>query len=112
MEIKLGQLITNTDSHRDAIHVPVLPVKSGEDEQLKAGDFIMFSGENVYKCPKEKAHGIVDPFLDVPLNGGDMFWMLMMPGSVTSLRHQWHHSSIPLDAETYLQEDDGCRGCY
>jgi hypothetical protein len=43
--------------------------------------------------------GIVDPFLTAPVQTGQMFWMLLIPYSISTLRHEWTHPQIPQQAD-------------
>jgi hypothetical protein len=39
--------------------------------------------------------GVVDPFLFELVKPGDRFWLLLNPGSITGLRHDWSHPDFP-----------------
>lgn len=93
-QLKLGQLI-GPEQQRDAIHIAVAPVTS--KEYLRPGMFIRLaqgSSDTVISTLAEKAHGIVDPFLLLPVQPGERFWMFMLPNTITSLRHEWCHPAF------------------
>jgi hypothetical protein len=85
----LETLGTIIDEHagRDAIHVAVEPVKARHI--LMPGQRITIGGDTAYADPN--GIGIVDPFLPFPVQTGQWFWMLLMPRTITSLRHVWKH---------------------
>ena len=91
--VKLGHLIEGSQQHRDAIHIAVAPVVAAEP--LQAGDRIGFATEGntelVGKCEPDKVIGIVDPFLLRGVYTEDRFWMLLLPNTITALRHEWTH---------------------
>lgn len=87
----LGKIITS-EQQRDAIHVAVLPVTAGE--RLKPGDWISLGDEDL-AYGDDAGIGIVDPFLKVGVKKGQRFWLYLIPGSITSLRHVWTHPACP-----------------
>ncbi len=91
-ETKLGQLLDANDLTRDAVHVAVLPV--GTDYHLQPGQHIGFVAPGKVCGSALKKLGIVDPFLTSPVAPGDRFMMLLYPGTITSLRHDWQHPDI------------------
>lgn len=100
----------SSDAKRDAIHVAICPVVAGENLipgepiALKKGttDTAVVNGLN--------SLGIVDPFLPGNVKKGQRFWMFLNPKTITSLRHEWVHPSLPLpveqNAEAWLADKD------
>ena len=82
----LGTIIDDTQK-RDAIHIAVLPVIAAEP--LRAGQDVGIGIDGASTSAKHT--GIVDPFLKVPVQKGERFWLLLYPRMVTSLRHVWSH---------------------
>jgi hypothetical protein len=83
----LGTIIDDTQK-RDAIHLAVEPVVA------KA---ILFPGQDVAAdgSPNGKHVGIVDPFLKKRVNPGEIFWLVIYPRQIKSLRHVWSHPDFP-----------------
>lgn len=97
-KLRLGELIEDgRGAKRDAVHIAVIP-------QVNTTAQALFPSMRV-------PGGIVDPFLTVPVNPGERYWLWMTPGSVTSLRHAWDHDLFPKDEK---EDDyyDECRNCY
>ena len=90
----IGTLITN--GRRDAIHCAVEPVIAGE--RLVAGDHVGITNtaEDGQRATRSAGTliGIVDPFLNVVVNKGQMFWLCVYPRTITNLRHAWSHPLI------------------
>lgn len=89
----IGQIIT-TPQERDAIHFALAPVTASE--RLEPGQRIGFAqkGNCDLVCHAGndiKAVGIVDPFLEGPVFKGERFFLFLLPGTVTSMRHSWGH---------------------
>lgn len=92
----LGELITNNERRRDAIHIAVAPVTAGCD--LSPGQDVGFIHENDLEKvgPSKNAIGIVDPFLKEPVLEGQRFWLFLYPGTVIGMRHYWKHPAFQL----------------
>lgn len=88
----LGTII-DENQKRDAIHIAVLPVRAGRT--LKPGEDIGI--EDGLATTVDEPTGIVDPFLKANVKKGQMFWMLLYPRMVTSLRHVWSHPAFEGD---------------
>lgn len=104
----LGRL-TNRNAKRDAVHVATAPAVCCE-ELLQPGERI--GVDPWYNTMAEKRHnpcGVVDPFLKEPVLRGQWFNILIDPGTVKNLRHQWDHELFI--NEDVADGDDECRGC-
>lgn len=83
----LGTIIDET-AKRDAIHIGVEPCIAGE---------VLIPGENIGIIDGKaynsgcKLLGIADPFMKSNIKQGEMFWLLVYPRQITSLRHVWSH---------------------
>jgi hypothetical protein len=92
---KVGQLI-GPDEKRDCIHVAIAPVIATcilKPGQLIGWDDVMDDREHVTSLTTEPI-GIVDPFLRDGVRTGDRFYMFLLPGTITSLRHMWTHPAF------------------
>lgn len=78
-------------AYRDAIHVAIAPAVAGE--KLYPGqDVIVING---VACSATAGRvGIVDPFLSLAVYPEQRFWVFLIPGSITSLRHEWTHPAF------------------
>jgi hypothetical protein len=92
-DIKLGQLASE-DAQNDAIHVPVAPVITGE--RLNPGEKVTMSAGKAFrwKGPHAPVHGVVDPWLGEDVPAGERIILLLSPGSVTAIRHDWTHPAF------------------
>lgn len=87
----LGTII-DKNCKRDAIHLAVEPCIAAEI--LKPGDHIgIINGKGTTNAIKKL--GIVDPFLIDPIQENEMFWLIVYPRTITSLRHVWEHPNFP-----------------
>lgn len=77
---RIGKIIEG-EAGRDAIHVPVLPMLAVR---------VMQPGERL-------KNGVVDPWLDEPIQPGQWYYLWIKPGTVTSLEHVWRHPAFPLE---------------
>lgn len=103
----LGQL-HDQEYPRDAIHLAVIQCIA--NEPLYKGDCVELVENNpssdillVRRSTYRNSIGIIDPFLsrkDEYLEEGDKFWVVLHPGSISSLRHVWSHPNIPDTPET------------
>lgn len=93
----LGTIIT-VNEKRDAIHLAVEPVIAGED--LEPGMHVRLVGGKAYVTKVGKGVGIVDPFLEEGPYEGQMFWLVVYPRQIKSLRHVWEHPSFPKSSQT------------
>lgn len=89
----LGQLITEDERRRDAIHIAVAPVTAAV--ALTPGQHVGLVGHDTEQVgPTDNCIGIVDPFLQQDVESGQRFWLFLYPNSVTSLRHYWTHPAF------------------
>lgn len=136
----LGFLITDSaNAKKDAIHVPIMPTTAAT--RIRPGQGVRFSedGSCVSTNSLKSCHGIADPFLTKAIEKGEKFYVLMMPGTVTRLRHEWDSDVLPKNEQAYdkrleetlqlvkdlqsdlrdaerraenAESDNSCRGCY
>ena len=94
-DIGLGRLCTDF-AQKDAVHVAVVPVVAGQ--ALYPGDSVALNDKKEavkVKYSKELRIGVVDCFLTNPINKGERFYLMLLPGSIKSIRHDWTHSALP-----------------
>lgn len=77
---------------RDAIHLAVEPAVAGHT--LNPGAPVVIGDDGRAYCARPGI-GIVDPFLEQTVVEGQRFWLVVMPRTVTSLRHVWSHPAFP-----------------
>lgn len=82
----LGNIIES--GGRDAIHLAVEPVMAAEN--LYPGQHVGL-GKDGATTNGVKKLGIVDPFILGMIPKGKMFWLIVYPRTITSLRHVWEH---------------------
>ena len=90
----LGMIITPAEK-RDAIHLAVENVVA--TQYLEPGahiNFVYGSKSHVAEVERDEAIGIVDPFLQEPVEKGQRFWLVVYPREITSLRHVWTHPAF------------------
>lgn len=98
-EAKLGSLITEIgeQNKRDAIHIAVVPVTASDEHS--PGQHVGVTPDGLYSTETDPV-GIVDPFIKHKINKGDIFWLCLYQGQVTTLRHEWTHPAFPVIHET------------
>lgn len=94
--VGLGNLIVGKLPGRDAIHVAVTPMAAGEN--LEPGERVHLIDGKAFGAMKDQpAVGIVDPYLTKTVNADEVFWLLLKPGTITSMRHAWQHPAFPVE---------------
>ena len=88
-DVQLGKHPT-IDAARDAIHVAVVPMIASIE--LRPGQRVGVADGKVE--PAAKSVGIVDPYLTRPVAKGELFWLCLMPNTVTGMRHHWSHPAF------------------
>lgn len=89
---KLGAIIGRDENvDKDAIHVAIAPMVLARAAYPNARVGVVAG-----LADPQAAHriGIVDPFLTEGASAGDRVWVLLFPGTVTSLRHEWLHPAF------------------
>lgn len=81
--------LCHENPRRDAIHIAVAPVTSGE--RLEPGNFVKLVEGKARICDPKEAIGVVDPFLVDKIEPECVFWLFIKPNTVTNLRHTWSH---------------------
>ncbi len=93
----LGRL-ADPKADRDAVHVAIIPVTCSH-AKVHPGEPLKVSFGAVDKAGDGEWDGIVDPFLTAPVMPGERFYMVLKPGSITSLRHDWEHPAFKSSEE-------------
>lgn len=96
----LGTILPS-DPGRDAIHLATYAVVS--DERLFPGQHIGIK-DGKASASAEKLIGIVDPFLMGQIFPGQMFWLVLYPRTITSLRHVWTHPEFTPEGPIAVSE--------
>jgi hypothetical protein len=103
----LGSIIDNT-AGRDAIHLAVEPIIAGQDlnpgQDIGIRDGLAFKYMEDEKTPV-KLVGIVDPFLKYTVRRGQMFWLIVYPRTISSLRHVWTHPDFEEHPYTIIESN-------
>jgi len=98
-ELHIGRILSEDQSwEKDAIHVPIYPVVAASI--LSPGTRVAFTPGDEFttvvaaKDEETPAVGVIDPFLEAPVQPGERCWMFLFPGTITQLRHDWTHPFI------------------
>ncbi len=89
-DVVLGQLI-ETPQMRDAIHVAVIPMKASE--MLRPAQRVGVVADGI-AGPATEVVGIVDPYLIDVVPKDAVFWLCLLPNTVTGMRHHWSHPAF------------------
>lgn len=81
------------DYGRDAVHLATIATVAAEN--LLPGQDIGLTDDKQASGRVRDLIGIVDPFIIGTVKKGDLFWMVLYPRTITSLRHVWTHPSFP-----------------
>lgn len=81
----LGEIPKN-DADRDAVHVAIVPIVTGED--LKPGTPVRVQNGIAYRSHINPI-GIIDPFLSHTAYKGYRVYLCLYPNSVIGMRHHW-----------------------
>ena len=93
-EPRLGELITDGERRRDAVHIALAPVTASRSLSPAQPVGFIEEGNLELVGPCEDNIGIVDPFLTGPVDTGDRFWLFLYPNTITDLRHIWSHPAF------------------
>lgn len=89
---QLGKIIEG-EAFRDAVHVAIAPVLAGE--WLTPGQRVKLKDGVAYPATYGEHIGVVDPFLPhTGVEEGQRFYLFLLPGSVTGLRHVYSHPAF------------------
>lgn len=94
-DIGIGSLVP-FERPRDAVHIAVIPVQAADELQPGWQVEIDEAGWAFKARTGTEAVGVVDPFLRFAVKKGERFWLLLFPGTIRSLRHEWGHPRFPL----------------
>jgi hypothetical protein len=92
----LGTAPIPDNSGRDAIHLAVEPVVAAT--MLLPGQKVGILPDGRAGSSAAKLVGIVDPFVPGPVEAGARFWLVLLPRTISALRHVWSHPDFPEDA--------------
>lgn len=100
----LGTLPIPDNSGRDAIHLAVEPVVAGW--HMLPGQLAKIEDGEAVGATRDDATGIVDPFIAGSVQPGQRFWFVVLPRTITSLRHVWNHPAFPEEASYHADADE------
>lgn len=126
--MELDKTCTLPVGTRDAVHWPIIVGQCDYHNlpkvpMLTPGMFVKFTNDSFTKfipCPKEEAHGVINPALDEIIYF-DSVVILMMPGITTPVRHEFQvdlekkkleRLFLEQDLEEAKKNDPDCAECY
>jgi len=89
---------------RDAIHVAVVPMICNED-YMEPGAPVRLafnSKDRIVNANYGGGIGIISPWMterSINMRAGDKVWVLLNPGSIIGLRHDWTHPALDTPAK-------------
>jgi len=91
---------------RDAVHVATLPCIAGE--ALVPGQMVGFVAGKGRTVGTGVSHpmGVIDPFIERTVHPGEIVHVLMKPGTIKGLRHDWSHEVVDDLSFDDLDPDD------
>jgi hypothetical protein len=92
-DIGLGKLVADPAQQRDAVHIACIPVVAGET--LAPGARVTMLDGLAFATGATDGIGVIDPFLAEVVPKGARCWLMLLPGSIRSLRHEWRHPAFP-----------------
>jgi len=109
-EPKLGKLCNSESVKKDAVHIAIHKVVA--ERTLKPGQHVgivstnVINNETVYVVgPSSKPIGVVDSYLKKNIEHGQLFYLMLYPGSITSLQHHWTHPDFIEQQENGMSVD-------
>ena len=96
-DVLLG-MVPPDSAERDAVHVAVIPMIAAH--RLHAGQRVGILAPGVAGQSDSLVGtvGIVDPYRTDLIEQGTRFWLCLMPGTVTGMRHHWAHPAFDAQA--------------
>lgn len=101
--IDIGQLVTSSQQ-RDAIHIAIIPIMAGEAMNPGTRVTLNKAGQAIDAGDCNAGIGVVSPFLLAPVQPGDVFWLLLNPGTIRTLRHEWSSDVFPLEPVVAIED--------
>lgn len=95
-KLEIGQIITS-EQEKDAIHIAVAPVIASH--RILPGYHIGLVRPGQASSRVESKIGVADPFLKLPIQKGERFWIFLYPQTITGLRHLWSHPAFQEDVQ-------------
>lgn len=83
------------------MHVAVVPVIAGA--RLRPGQHVCIVDGRAVPEGAGASVGVVSPFVRGDTMTGRRCWVLLYPGSITSLRHEWTHPAFPLEEKEAIR---------
>jgi hypothetical protein len=103
------------EGQKDAIHVPIMACRVAE--KVYPGQEVEFTEARTIRPSRGESIGVVDPFMEGAIHIDQLVYVLIQPGKVNKLRHEWDLEDAPVFPEDDKDDDnedydDECRGCY